>query len=194
MEKKFCINCGQEKILDAKFCGNCGSAFSEALEQSAATATSLTETAATVEHTTNDGSSIVTNKISKPKTLGSIIVNILFAILLFVSKSVMDRHLDWGGGESNLITILILLIGVQLFTLFLQKKQRSYSILLPTVISLFSIFSTYSLYQDFSDWVEYQGFQTQQMVQGDLTLILVYLVFFIVSTALNVLFFLKSKK
>jgi hypothetical protein len=182
MGEKFCINCGSERLPAAQFCGNCGKVFSTAKDK----------TVATIENVVGARVEKV-NRKSKPKTIANIVVNIVFSLLLLVSYSIINRQMQWGGGESYLIILLLIMIGLQIFTLILQRKRKSYTLIIPAIISFISIFRTVSLYRDFSLWLKYQGNQTQDLVSGDLVMIMIYIVFFIVSTLLNVIFLFRKK-
>ncbi|MEH7223206.1 zinc ribbon domain-containing protein [Bacillus sp. JJ1566] len=189
MVEKFCTTCGHERVQEEKFCGNCGTVYSAS-----------TEVAATL---TSNGSSPINNqsilngavKRSRFRTLPNILVNIVIAILLLMFNSVLERQVSWGGGESFLMVLLLLVIGLQVLTLVLQKRNKSYSLLLPTAISLISIFPTLSLFNDFKRWLGSQGYQTQAVAGGDLSLILMVLFTFLIITVLNIIFlFVRNKK
>jgi hypothetical protein len=185
MSNKFCTNCGNERINDNKFCHNCGHAFqaiTKKIENEQAQIKN--DYVATFNHPKKD---------SKLKTLPNIITNLIVSILIIIANSVLDRQVSWGGGESYLTGVLLLLIIIQIIALLFQSKQKSYSILIPTLISFISIFPTYSLYKDFQSWLEYQGYQTQDLAGGDLTLIIFCLVIFISISVLNILFLFRKK-
>lgn len=180
MMEKFCTGCGQEKTGDVKFCGNCGEVFTDAQAEVAATASPST------------GSFVKT--AGNPKTIGNIVLNIIVAIVVIFSQSLMVRHIEWGGGESYLITILLLLIGLQLFAIMLQKRRKSYSAILPAIVSIICIFPTISLYMSFVEWLEYQGFQTQEAIGGDTTLMVIYMILYGAIAALNIIsLFFRNK-
>ena len=128
------------------------------------------------------------------KSLPNIIVNVIVGILILFSNSVLDRQVSWGGGESYLMVVLVLLIGFQILAVLLQKKRKSYSLLLPTLVSFISIFPAFSLYREFQLWLEYQGYQTQAVAGGDTTLILICLLIYIAITVLNIIFLFIPKR
>jgi hypothetical protein len=180
MTEKYCTGCGKEKVMEAKFCGNCGKSYSDAQAEVAATVSAFTAP--------------TTKAAGKPKTIGNIVVNIAVAILVIFSQSVMERHLEWGGGETYLVIILLLLAGLQFFAFVLQKRRKSYSAILPAIISFSCIFPTISLYRDLLDWLEYQGFQTQEAVSGDFSLMVIYIFLYIAIAALNIIsLFFRNK-
>ncbi|WP_416729761.1 hypothetical protein [Fictibacillus sp. JL2B1089] len=181
MSVRFCTGCGKEKDSAAKFCGECGKLFTGGELEAAAAATESFSVASE-------------SIIRKRSTIPNIIVNILITILLFMSQAVIERQLEWGGGESYFFTLIIIISGLQVLGFFLHKRRYSFSALLPIIVSgLFSIASLL-MYKSYTEWLEYQGYQTQNMVGGDTSIILFCLFFYITIIVLNIILLFRRNQ
>lgn len=173
MSGKYCTSCGKERGSSAIFCGSCGTRYSTVQQESAAVIES---------HAV---------EVKKPKTMMNIGVNILTAVFMFSSHSAINRHMEWGGGESYVVGLLLIMLVLQSAGLLLHKKRSSYSLLIPTIISFVSIFMILSLYRDFSAWAEYTGYDAGI----EAFIMLIYLIFYIAVTIVNTVFlFIRTKK
>lgn len=184
----FCGNCGNKRIEDENFCRECGKSLAS-VELSVNEVKEEQISSIPV----NETHSIKKGEIKKYIRPLMILINILFTVLAISTYSVFMRHIEWGGYYSNARNILILLIVLYIVVVFLNLKNKSWSLLIPTILSFIFFVNLAGGYSSFKEWMSYESSMMQSVLTPDLKLFLLYIWTFLLTSIINVFVLLKKR-